>query len=440
MSGHIDYQIDVANSISDAKNLFQSSSEYKLIVLGIDHPKSISLVKEVFLDQDKVVPIIITETPEVIKKAQKEIKSHSLVNYFVVHNDPNDFFKLIDKTVALSSRASQKQAYCKINTKFFRTTDQVFCDVYIKLSEEKYVKVFTRFQNIESEDIHHFERKNIEYFYVRQKDFSIITKKLVQSLEHLGHDSECKDLTIPSQELSIIFPVHLQETVSESINKIGLTAEAVELTTHAISTTLNILEKNQNVFHVLQKTLNNQNYLSEHSFMLSYIACSAVQYTPYGSDEVNLILTIASFFHDIAFEDGKLAKINDCSNKNSAFNFLGIEEQEEIRNHPMVAINHIKQIEGIPKLVSTVIENHHEKYDGTGFPKGLNHLSLPPLCVIFNLCHEVVDLIVNLEPTPQMIIDFIFELKEKYPQGHYPMALEALEKVFSHALAQIEAA
>ncbi|MFD2216362.1 HD-GYP domain-containing protein [Metabacillus endolithicus] len=83
------------------------------------------------------------------------------------------------------------------------------------------------------------------------------------------------------------------------------------------------------------------------------------------SSEAMLELNFGSFLHDI----GKTKVPDRILNKPGK---LSIEEYEEMKLHTIYGATLLKKT-GIPILekASTIVEQHHERYNGTGYPKGL---------------------------------------------------------------------
>jgi HD-GYP domain-containing protein (c-di-GMP phosphodiesterase class II) len=84
------------------------------------------------------------------------------------------------------------------------------------------------------------------------------------------------------------------------------------------------------------------------------------------------MIRVASLLHDY----GKIGIKDDILKKNGA---LSIEEHEEIKTHVEKTKRILEQInfEGIYKEVPEIVEAHHEKIDGSGYPKGLKGDEIP---------------------------------------------------------------
>lgn len=79
---------------------------------------------------------------------------------------------------------------------------------------------------------------------------------------------------------------------------------------------------------------------------------------------------LGSVFHDI----GKIGVPESILNKQST---LTNEEFEEIKKHPVAGSNIIKNIPSFKGSVSDIIRNHHENWDGSGYPDGLAGNDIP---------------------------------------------------------------
>jgi HD-GYP domain-containing protein (c-di-GMP phosphodiesterase class II) len=86
------------------------------------------------------------------------------------------------------------------------------------------------------------------------------------------------------------------------------------------------------------------------------------------NDEVNNIY-LASILHDI----GKIGISDRILRKKAA---LTEDDWILIKMHPTIGSNIVSSIDALPSLAPT-ISAHQEKYDGTGYPKGLSGKNIP---------------------------------------------------------------
>jgi hypothetical protein len=100
---------------------------------------------------------------------------------------------------------------------------------------------------------------------------------------------------------------------------------------------------------------------------------------------------MASLFHDFVFENIEHAKINSLAELNLARYAVSEEEFKTIRNHPIKASEVVMTMTEIPADVDTIILQHHERPDGSGFPHGINSNQISPLAAIVIVAHDILD-------------------------------------------------
>jgi putative nucleotidyltransferase with HDIG domain len=107
---------------------------------------------------------------------------------------------------------------------------------------------------------------------------------------------------------------------------------------------------------------------AEHSAKVAHWASSTARELKMSDDEVDNIYW-ASILHDI----GKIGISDRVLRKKS---ILSEEDWVLIKMHPMIGSNIVSSIEAYPSLAPTICA-HQEKYDGTGYPKGLSGKNIP---------------------------------------------------------------
>lgn len=89
-----------------------------------------------------------------------------------------------------------------------------------------------------------------------------------------------------------------------------------------------------------------------------------------GLDESDLeLLKISSFFHDI----GKIGTAEDILTKADK---LSASEYEEIKKHPLKGAQILSAVSMLKDVVP-IVQNHHERIDGNGYPMGLQGDQIP---------------------------------------------------------------
>jgi diguanylate cyclase (GGDEF)-like protein/PAS domain S-box-containing protein len=131
-----------------------------------------------------------------------------------------------------------------------------------------------------------------------------------------------------------------------------------EMTSHRSDTIKTIL-----------KTLHEKNPREEmHSNRVSIICQEIGKKLHMNSDELNLLKTI-SHLHDI----GKIAIDESILNKPGKLN---AREWEEIKKHPEIGFRILSTSHEYSEIALDIL-SHHERYDGTGYPRGMKGEDIP---------------------------------------------------------------
>lgn len=95
------------------------------------------------------------------------------------------------------------------------------------------------------------------------------------------------------------------------------------------------------------------------------------------SEEEQFTLELAAILHDI----GKIGMPDHILNKASHLHEL---EYRIAKEHPVVGSNIVGKIDEL-KDVAAIIRHHHERFDGTGYPDGLQGKVIPKLARILSI-------------------------------------------------------
>ena len=94
----------------------------------------------------------------------------------------------------------------------------------------------------------------------------------------------------------------------------------------------------------------------------------------------------------------------------------------------MKAAELARQFQEIPPDVDVIVSQHHEKPDGTGFPRGIGYSYIAPLAMVFMVAHDMAQHF--LGHGSQMDRDaFLAEVRDKYTSSQFRKILEAIERL-----------
>jgi HD-GYP domain-containing protein (c-di-GMP phosphodiesterase class II)/CheY-like chemotaxis protein len=313
--------------------------------------------------------------------------------------------------------------YCRIKTKLLIDVSPLYSDIYAKLSETKYLKIFQKGDVFDREDLRRYtEQKKIEYVYLRKESCSEFIHKYVSRIEEIARSS--KDL--PFDEVAYMH-TSIQESVQELIEKIGFNEDVQSLAKAQIQLTVKMMGKKPVLKNILKRLEGRKGkYLSDHSFLTGTIACAIASHLEWSSEATFLKLTIAAFMHDVILTDEKVA---ECESVEQA-EALGLSEDAvaSFKKHPLKAAELIRQMSEIPSDVDSIVFQHHELPNGNGFPRGINSAHISPLSAIFIIAHEMAKEF--FQEREQFVLGlYIEKIKPRYPQALFKKILVAMAEL-----------
>jgi len=117
-------------------------------------------------------------------------------------------------------------------------------------------------------------------------------------------------------------------------------------------------------------------YTQQHSSRVTEYSIKIAAKMGYNYDDIHR-LESSGPLHDI----GKIGIHDSILNKPG---ILTSEEFEEIKNHPLIGVNIVAPL-GLDPQEQAIIRNHHERWDGKGYPDGLSGSDIPRLSRILSV-------------------------------------------------------
>ncbi|MFW5686673.1 MAG: HD-GYP domain-containing protein, partial [Halanaerobium sp.] len=120
---------------------------------------------------------------------------------------------------------------------------------------------------------------------------------------------------------------------------------------------------NEDVLLNLVSLKSTSNYTYQHSVNVSVVCIALGKMLGYSKNEL-FKLGMGGMLHDV----GKILIPEEILNKPDK---LTDYEYQVIKNHPELGFNYLQQIDSISPLSRIVVYSHHERVDGSGYPRGI---------------------------------------------------------------------
>ena len=295
------------------------------------------------------------------------------------------------------------------------------CDFFLKLSEKKWIKVINK-NGIEIQDIvNKYWSKGIEKIYIQETDLQLFNEAMINRLE----DSlALADDVSPTSQMSIVGDTIL--TIHERLIYFGLKNELVNQANKTIANVLESFKYDrsiENLFNTIKTAT--KGHLLQHSLMTTYLSNIVIRNLDWYTISNQEKITMASLFHDIALAHSDFQKLEKKS-------FLvGIDKTDtdvpnEFIAHPQKSVELLSKIPNMPDLFTIILE-HHERPDGSGFPRGLKANRISPLSCILIVAHHACELI-EFNDSQKEKKNILKSLEDEYKEGHFAQIVQSFKE------------
>ncbi|MGE4232996.1 MAG: HD-GYP domain-containing protein [Bacteriovoracia bacterium] len=396
---------------------------------AIDYLKSNSADLIIYEDQDetpaefrefmaaniKVPRLVLTKLPR--RRIDQKVVAEIDVNKDIVENLFVKINELIEKK--LLNKPESDEEFVRIRTGLLIQASPLKGDVYIRLSKDHYVKLFHEGAEFSKEDLEKYAiKKKQEYLYLNKGEIQEFIQKYQVILT--------KFLALPvTKNTAGNMQISVHETIHELTSKIGFTSEVKELTKQNVQLALKTIGTSPRLSDVLNRMkVEKGQYISAHSMILAEMACAIAKNMSWTSEGTFYKLTMAAFLHDMTLKKNELAAVRTLAELYQKKDKFSEEDILNYKNHPLEAATIVKSFSEIPPDVDTVIFQHHEKPDGSGFPKKLTATYISQLAAVFIIAHEIVQATIEKN---QPFEETIRQLREQYNSGSFKRILASIQ-------------
>lgn len=298
-------------------------------------------------------------------------------------------------------------------------------DIYIRIGSGKYIKLIRAGEEIDREKIIEYAQKGEKFLYQAKDDYE---KAVEASIANIIRKFGSKDLT-KADHLGLQLGTIKQ--VQDVIRNLGISESVIKATDEVVGSVEQVLKDSKNLKGLVKKLLSLKSSFFTRTSIMNYLLGAVCQSVSWTSHQTFKKLIYASIYCDFGFEPDEDQLATILSFDNERIEKLSSYEKKKIKNHPRLSAAVLeKSAKFLTDEVSLILQ-HHEKPDGSGFPQGLTYKNTPLLSCMFILIYDFTTLLVAScikaeELDPARIFK---QLPEAYQKGNYKKPYDALKKV-----------
>jgi response regulator RpfG family c-di-GMP phosphodiesterase len=306
---------------------------------------------------------------------------------------PECFLTLEPLLINQFGAPSNIQKFVDVPLDLFVKLGIVEVDVYLKLSDEKYVKVLSKGEVFDRHDRAKYQNKLITHLSVTNEDAHKLLSYFESIFKQKMRESE-------SSAVSIEFGKDALETTVALSKILGWSEDTVRIAKTSIELTIQVLALEPSWDSILSKASSDSRYAS-HISLIALTSCSIAQNLGWSSESTKQKLVMAALLHDYLVEESMYDNIESAEN------------DPFYKKHPVAIAEFARTLKGLSNDVDQILLQHHEKPNGKGFPRSLCAQQIAPLSALFILCEDLVTFFQNNEFT-QASLDLFWKLHPDY--------------------------
>lgn len=371
----------------------------------------------------KSIPFLLfsQNDPESFKELAGFKSHHSKNTHIAWPCSPAEFREQVSRALFPERFGSEPvAAFQKVRLINFYRFNQVLCQVFIKLSDRKYVRVFNANIKYTKKELDHLREKGVTHLFIRNDDFHIFQNAFKRRPFLTSDGSALED---PHEAMALTHTL-MQELVKE----LGISEAVVKMVEGSIKHVTQVASKSDSLRELFANYHQKDDYFYDHSFLSAAVSCEILSRLGENTEDARNDIVMASLFHDGLVHNENIARVS--SMQDQRLNHFTKDEVLDYLRHPSEMADMIKEEKGVSSRATTLIRQHHERPDGQGFPLGLKDTQIDPLSRVFILAHEFVDMMDGHDYDPGMVGVVLEKLRKVYGSGPFQSTMTAFLEVY----------
>lgn len=309
------------------------------------------------------------------------------------HQSLADLMKSVQKNNGISEEvevALTDESFSKIRIDEFYSSQAVLFDIYIKLSDNKYLKILHTGDVFSKERVDKYKNeKKVECLYFHNSD----RRKFVQYNNFLAKKLLENDNVPVQNKVNIL--KNVTEKFIEEAFVVGVKPQVVDQGKEVCENVFQLIEAQGDLYSVLKSYQDFDPSAFSHAFLVTLYTTAIIKQFEWQSKATIETAAMACMFHDI----GKTLLPRE---------FIGLsvkdmtpEQFEVYKKHPELGFQLLDNNRSMNNSIKQLILQHHEAFDGTGFPFGKKNNKILTLANIICLADDFVHIMMDekLQPT-----------------------------------------
>lgn len=314
--------------------------------------------------------------------------------------------------------------YRRIRIDYLMRYKELSAELYLILGSGKVIQLTRDDDCYSLQFFQNYKQKGLEFLYVKAEDFSQFVSNTHKQFQQIFKNSKV------SQDQKITAQMNAVHLIQDQLFGLGLSPESMKTAQASMDATIEILKvtkrKQFDLDQLLKQITEGNSLFSKLAVMSNYLSVAIAMETEWSSRQTYQKLSMASIFADLSLTQ-EFENVACLAGRSVRANLPEVL-QKKYFNHPFESAKLYEQIGQDPDVVN-IIQTHHERPDGTGFPKQLDQLRTTPIACIFNIAQELSCHVLTSNESSIPLKNLVGFLDASFTKGHYKRPLAALMKL-----------
>jgi HD-GYP domain-containing protein (c-di-GMP phosphodiesterase class II) len=306
-------------------------------------------------------------------------------------------------------------------------------NLYVNLPlNKKYVLYRRAGGQVESHRLDKFSEGNLSNFFIEKKDYNEFVKYVALRIRNLiGSNDNGENRKMMQAAAKSILSSTLDQ--SDPAIAAALMGNLNDITATIIESALENVgsfntHTSKKLFHRLAQLADKGSDFQKHPINVASLAVLITFGIGYSREKILADMSMAALLHDVG-----LSKLPPkvISHAHAPLR-LGIYERESIYKHPELSVEVLEE-KNIPvsDLAKTIIRQHHEEFNGSGYPHGLRGYTINELSQILRVADEIDQLFTEFFSNPGNLKIRVVELLRRLGEQKViePLLLSRIRQV-----------
>lgn len=256
-------------------------------------------------------------------------------------------------------------------------------DVYIKVAG-KYIHYCRSGDSFEGTRLNRLKAKKLKEMFIRPEDEMLYEQYLQENIDSAYDEKSNKALEIRAEVIQ-----GAQQASAEAYMEDPIDKDAYHHVKYSVQRFVDFLGKRPQAAHPILSLENTDLSITHHSVNVATLATMLAMNSKFKDLTKLHLLGLGCMLHDIDH-------FNREPDLSRPLTELSPEEFASYKQHPLRGANLIQGVTFVDQLVMSVIVQHEEHLNGTGFPRGLTEKEIEPM-VLFAATANAYDRLVSFQ-------------------------------------------